>query len=176
MKKIAYKIEQNNNELFLTKENSRNLIFSSFWYMEFGKTCAEIKDVKENKIYTITKKFQFWKWRMVYLIYRTVSKASYLISQNTRNTIFKIELLSGHYEIRVHYQKKKSVYKDDVKIAEIDESFSSDKYINLSVKNENDIKIIFLLYTCLLIGEKELTSKSVMKSQKTLETNEEPWS
>lgn len=176
MKLKHFYIHQKNNKLEIFEPKKQELLFSSYWFMEFGKTCAEIHDVNNKLIYSVTKRFQFWKWRMVYLIYRNVSDKSYLISQNIRNTIFKIELLSGNYEIRVHYQNKKSIYKDDVKIAEIDESFSENEYVKLLVVDEDYIKMIFLLYTCLLIGEKELTSKSVIKSQKRLETNEEPWS
>ena len=175
MKKIAYKIEQNNNELYLTKENAKELIFSSFWYMEFGKTCAEIKDAKENKIYTVTKKFQFWKWRMVYLISQNFKDMTLLISQNTRNTVFKIELLSGNYKIKVHYKKKKSIYKNTIKIAEFDESTAENNLIKVLVSEKEELERVFLLYACLLIGVNDFTSKTVLRSQKQLEKNEEPW-
>lgn len=176
MKLKHFYIHHNNNQLEVFNPKNQELILSSYWFMEFGKTCAEIYDANKKLVYSVVKRFQFWKWRMVYLIYRNVEDKSYLISQNTRNTIFKIDLLSGNYEIRVHYQNKKSIYKDDVKIAEIDESLSENEYVKLLVVDEDNIKIIFLLYSCLLVGEKELTSKSVMKSQKRLEINDEPWS
>jgi len=139
-----YEIEQNNNELYLTKENAKELIFSSFWYMEFGKTCAEIKDAKENKLYTVTKKFQFWKWRMVYLISQNFKDMTLLISQNTRNTVFKIELLSGNYEIKVHYKKKKSIYKNTIKIAEFDESTAENNLIKVLVSEKEELESTLL--------------------------------
>ena len=175
MKKIAYNITQNNNELFLFKENATKSMYNSFWYMEFGKTCAEIKNENEKKLYTITKKFQFWKWRMVYLITKNVNDKSILISQNSRNTIFKIELLEDDYEIKVHYKKKKSIYKNNLKIAEFDELLAEENSVKLLVSDANDLEIIFLLYVCLLIGVNDFASKTVLKSQKQLEKNTEPW-
>lgn len=174
MKLKHYHIHQYNNELKISEADSSEIIYSSFWFMEFGKTCAEIKDANGGLLFSITKKFQFWKWRMVYLISQKFSDLSILISQNTRNTIFKIELLSGNYEIKVHYKKRKSIYKDGEKIAEFDESFSNEK-IELLVSNTNELKMIFLLYVSLLIGQNEFKSKTVLKSQKQLETNNDPW-
>lgn len=169
-----YHIYQNNNQLEISEADKKEVIYSSFWFMDFGKTCAEIKNAKDELLFSITKKFQFWKWRMVYLISQKFGDLSILISQNTRNTIFKIDLLSGDYEIKVHYQKRKSIYKDGDKIAEFNESLSSGK-IELLVSNTNELKIIFLLYVSLLIGENEFKSKSPLKSQKQLEKNDDPW-
>ena len=176
MNKSNYYITQNNNKLFIFSNDKKEPIYNSFWYMEFGKTCAEIKDATENRIYTITKKFQFWKWRMVYLISQNFKDMTLLISQNIRNTIFKIELLSGDYEIKVHYKKKKSVYKNNVKIAEFDESLAEENKIDLQVSETEELDKIFLLYVCLLIGVNDFKSKGVLTSQKQLELNEEPWS
>jgi hypothetical protein len=117
---------------------------------------------------------------MVYYIVDNCKNKYILISQNTRDTIFKIEIENTIYEIKTHYQKRKSIYKNHKKIAEIDESFSDENYSEsikiILLENEN-IKIPFLLASCLLIGETELYHKKVvMKSQKELEKNEEPWS
>lgn len=169
-----YHISQNNNILKISEAVNNEVIYSSFWFMEFGKTCAEIKNAKNEVEFSITKKFQFWKWRMVYLISQKTADLSILIAQNTRNTIFKLDLLSGNYEIKVHYKKKKSIFKDGEKIAEFDESFTNQR-VELLVLNTNELKIIFLLYACLLVGENEFKSKSIIKSQKQLETNENPW-
>jgi hypothetical protein len=180
MNKTIYKIAHFNNELTLLEADKKDKIYSSFWFMEFGKTCSEIKDSDGNRMYYVTKKFQFWKWRMVYLIEDNQEKKSILISLNTKNTVFKIEIENAIYEIKMHYKKRKSIYKNDKKIAEIDASFSDESYTELikiiHLENE-DIKISFLLISCLLIGETELHNKKVvMKSQKELEKNDEPWS
>ena len=92
-----------------------------------------------------------------------------------RNTIYKIEIDSTIYEIKIHYKKKKSVYKNNKKIAEFDESLSDEKFIQLLVSDEKDIKMVFLLYTSLLIGETDQKAKTAMISQKQLETIKEPW-
>ncbi|MEO9572226.1 MAG: hypothetical protein ABJH82_00345 [Polaribacter sp.] len=175
MKLKQYLITQQNNRLEIFKPDKQQTLFSSFWFMEFGKTLAEIFDANEKLVYTVTKKFKFWRLRMVYLIARNVGNETILISQNTRNTVFKVELLSGSYEIKVHYKKKKSIYKDNIKIAEIDESFSDGKKIKLLALDDSKINVIFLLYSCLQIGENELSTKTIMKSQKKLEVNEDPW-
>ena len=175
MSKTDYKISHFNNELKLFKADKKEIIYSSFWFMEFGKTSAEIKDSSKKLSFSVTKKFQFWKWRMVYLITHKIGDLSILISQNKRNTVFKIELLSGDYEIKVHFRKKKSIYKNDFKIAEFDENLDKEKHINLLVSDEQEIKNIFLLYSSLLIGETDQSTKTLIKSQKQLESNEEPW-
>lgn len=175
MSKTAYKISNFNNELKLFKADKKEIIYSSFWFMEFGKTSSEIKDSSKRLIFSITKKFQFWKWRMVYLITHKIGDLSILISQNNRNTIFKVELLSGDYEIKIHFKKKKSIYKNDFKIAEFDENLDQEKHINLLVSDEQEIKNIFLLYSSLLIGKTDQSTETLIKSQKQLESNEEPW-
>lgn len=173
--KIAYQITANNNELSLFEAEKNAKLYHSFWYMDFGKTCAEVKNAENKLVYDITKKFQFWKWRMVYHIKKSVRDISFLISQNSRNTIFKMELLDGVYEIKVHYLKKKSIYKNNTKIAEFDEAKAEENKIDLLVLEDTDLGIIFLLYVCLLIGINDFKSNSVLKSQKRLEKNLEPW-
>jgi hypothetical protein len=175
MNKTTYKISHFNNELIVFKADKKEIIFSSFWFMEFGKTCAEIKNSKEEHMYSITKKFQFWKWRMVYIIKNNDQKKLILISKNNRNTIFKIEIDDTSFEIKINYKKKKSIYKNDVKIAEVDENLSEENFIELITTDKNELKIIFLLYTCLLIGKNHENSSSILTSQKRLESNEEPW-
>ncbi|PQJ80242.1 hypothetical protein BTO18_14115 [Polaribacter porphyrae] len=175
MSKISYEISQNNNELILLKEGKKTPLLTSFWYMEFGKTCAEIKEDNDKLLYSVTKKFQFWKWKMVYLIFKNGGEKSILISQNTRNTVFKIELLNSVYQIKVNYKKKKSIYKDTTKIAEFDESFLATNNIKLLVADSGELQILFLLYTSLFIGINDLKSKTALKSQKQLEKNTEAW-
>lgn len=175
MEKFSYEIRVNNNELSLVKEGVKGSLFSSFWFMEFGKICAEVKDKNEKKIYSISKKFQFWKWRMVYLISKNIKENSILISQNTRNTIFKMDLLSGDYEVKVHYKKKKSIYKDNVKIAEFNENNVTENSIQVLVSDLQELEKVFLLYVCLQIGNNDFKSQTVLSSQKKLEKNTEPW-
>jgi len=176
MNKTTYKISHFNNELKVFKADKKEIIFSSFWFMEFGKTCAEIKNHKEEHIYAVTKKFQFWKWRMVYLIQDKDAKKSILIAKNNRNTIFQIEIDGANFEIKINYKKKKSIYKNNVKIAEVDENLSEENFITLKTTKEEELKNIFLLYTCLLIGKNHENSSTILTSQKKLESNNEPWS
>lgn len=176
MNKIAYKIYQNNNELRLFDSSVQQKLYSSFWFMEFGKTASEIKGKKEELVYEITKKFEFWKWRLVYYIKEPHCEQKLcLIAQNTRNTIFQIDIENSVYEIRIGYKKKKSVYKNKQKIAEFDTSCLDNDFIELLLADKKELKIVFLLLACIFIGETDINSKTGLKSQKTLEKNEDPW-
>lgn len=175
MNKIAYEIKQDHNKLTLFKADKKEKLLTSFWFMEFGKTAAEINDEKGNLKFEITKKFEFWKWRMAYYIKEnSVETSVSLLSQNSRNTIFKVEFKDA-YEIKIHYQKKKSVYKNGFKIAEFDETLNENEVVKLLISDEKELEIAFLLYTCLFVGETNLNLKSSFKSQKELEKNEENW-
>ncbi|WP_298779833.1 hypothetical protein [uncultured Polaribacter sp.] len=179
MTKKIYRIQQQNNELFVFEPDKKETIYSSYWFMEFGKTCAEVQDSSKENCCLITKKFEFWKWRMVYYIQEKGVKKSILISQNRRNTIFKLVIDNDIYEIKIHFKKKKSIYKNNKKIAEFDESFTEKDFestIKFLLLKDESAKIPFIIYTSLLIGENELKSKKIMKSQKQLEKNEDPWS
>lgn len=177
MKLISYSINHFNNTLNLY--SSEEKLYTSGWYMEFGKTASEIYNKDEKVIYTATKQFQFWKWRMVYHIKKYNDELAELISQNNRKTIFSIDVNQITYEIRIHYKKRKSIFKNGVKIAEFDESFTDKNYnneIKLMLLDKNDLEISFLLFSCLKIGQTEQDRKPLLASQKQLEVNNEPWS
>lgn len=171
-----YTIKYFNNtlELFLDKE----LQLSSEWYMDFGKYGCEILSPKKEVIYKITKQFQFWKWKMVYQIKKNDDTLVELISQNNRRTIYAVIVNEVSYEVKIHYNKKLSVYKDKIKIAEIDESFTDENYrdyIKLLTLDIKDLQACFLLFSCLKIGEVGGNKKPTFTSQKQLEVNEDPW-
>jgi len=73
------------------------------------------------------------------------------------------------------YKKKKSIYKNTIKIAEFDESTAENNLIKVLVSEKEELERGFLLYACLLIGINDFTSKTVLRSQKQLEKNEEQW-
>jgi hypothetical protein len=175
MKKIVYKIDHAiNNFKVYTAENG--LQYAASWFLEFGKTTSEVYNLRNETIYTITKKFKFWKWRISYSILNKSVESLILNSNNKENSIFQLQLESALYEIRIHYLEKKSVYKNGIKIAEINDSFSVSKEENTSnllLLNPKDLEIIFLLFTCLKTGE--VHQKPMMKSQKELIPIEEKW-
>lgn len=177
MKLITHSIKHFNNNIEVHAD--KTIVFSSSWYMEFGKVISELFDKDDNRIYTMTKQFQFWKWRMVYHIKKNGVLVSELISQNNRKTIFAIQLDQILYEIKINYKKRSSVYKNGVKIAEIDESFTDAAFkddIKILLLANEDLEISFLLFSCLKIGETDQRTKSLLTSQKQLEINDEPWS
>ncbi|PQB03170.1 hypothetical protein BST83_17805 [Polaribacter filamentus] len=159
--------------------NSHESIYNSQWFMDFGKFGSEVFNSEEKIIYSITKKFKFWKWKMVFTIKDNKENVLNLISQNNRKTIYSIDINEITYEIKTHYKKKKSIFKNGTKIAELDESFSNENFkecIKLQLLDKKDLEICFLLFSCLKIGDTEQSSKAILTSQKQLEPNQEPWS
>ncbi|MDB2385060.1 hypothetical protein N9V96_01160 [Polaribacter sp.] len=176
MNRLLFTIFHENNKLDAFNMEKKPY-FTSTWFMEFGKFISEIFDEKGTKIFTIVKKFQFWKWKMVYKITDHHNKHFILTSQNSKNTIYQLDVENTIYKIAIHYKKRTSIFKNDVKIAEIDNSFASQDFsdaIKLTLVSPEDLKIVFLLFSCLKIGEAD-QNKPVLKSQKQLESNNEPW-
>lgn len=176
MNLITYAIKHFNNNIEVYSAEKKE--FTSSWFMEFGKFLSEVFNNEEKVIYTITKQFQFWKWRMVYHLKKDSVLMSELISQNNRKTIYALDVNQVFYEIKINYKKKFSIYKNTVKIAEIDESFTDPEFtdhVKLLVLDKNDLEISFLLYSCLKIGETDQKTKGLLTSQKQLEINNEPW-
>ena len=94
------------------------LLIEPYYTGSHKKWANDYRRLSNHNVKILSLKGQFWKWRMVYLIKDNNEKDLILISQNKRNTIYKIEIDSTIYEIKIHYKKKKSVYKNNKKIAE----------------------------------------------------------
>lgn len=176
MSKLVFNVIRENSKLAVLN-NEEEVLYISSWFMEFGKFVSEIFDNQKNKLFTITKRFQFWKWRMVYKIVDYNSNNFILISQNARNTVYKIDYKNDIYEIKTQYKKRTSIFKNSLKIAELDASFKDKDFlesIKLVTSNSKEIEIIFLLFSSLQIGESD-QKKPVLKSQKQLELVQEAW-
>jgi hypothetical protein len=176
MKLTSFSIEHNNNQLVIF--SNEEVKYSAAWFMDFGKMGCEIFSQNGKMLYKITKQFQFWKWKMVYHITKNDDSKSDLISQNNRKTIYAVIVNEILYEIKIHYKKKVSIYKNAIKIAEFDESYTDKNFkeaIKLLVLDVQDLEICFLLFTCLKIGESGEHKKPIFTSQKQLEVNEDPW-
>ena len=175
MEKINYKIDHSNNNL-KAYNNLDALQYKASWFLEFGKTTSEIYNLDNEIIYTIAKKFKFWKWRMSYNISTKNKENLVLISSNTKNSIFKLQLNNALYEIQIHYFQKQSIFKNGIKIAEINDAFAEsfeENTSNVLLLNSDDLEMIFLLYTCLKTGI--INQKPVIRSQKELIPIEEKW-
>ncbi len=176
MGKSIFNIVHNNNRLTVFN-NKKEILFNSIWFMEFGKSIAEVFDNQQNVLFRLTKKFQFWKWRMVYTILDQKKDTSLLIAENTKNTIYNLDYNSNSYSILLHYRQQISILKNGEKIAEIDASFQNKKKSNsiqLVTNSIEELTIIFALLSCMKIGESD-QEKPVLKSQKQLEPNSDPW-
>ena len=175
MEKINYKIDHSTNNL-KAYNNSDTLEYKASWFLEFGKTTSEIYNLENEIIYTIVKKFKFWKWRMSYNIAPKNKESLVLISSNPANSIFKLQIDNDLYEVQIHYFQKKSIFKNGLKIAEINDGFSEsfeENTSNLLLLKTEDLEVIFLLFTCLKTGV--VNQKPVIKSQKELISIEENW-
>jgi hypothetical protein len=175
MEKINYKIDHSTNNFKLFNASDA-LQYTASWFLEFGKTTAEVYNLKNEIRYAITKKFKFWQWRMSYNIITKSKETLVLNSENAANSIFKLTFEKDFYEIRMHYFQKQSVFKNGHKIAEINDGFAesiTENTSNLLILNTKDLEIIFLLYTCLKTGV--INQKPIMKSQKELISLEEKW-
>ncbi|WP_238299967.1 hypothetical protein [Polaribacter irgensii] len=175
MEKITYQIDHSNNNLKIY--DFKNILkYSSSWFLDFGKTTSEIYNIENHVVYTIIKKFKFWKWRTVYNITNTDKEILALVGSNIENSLFALKTINNRYEVKIHYGQKKSFFKNGIKIAEINDAFETSKEENTSnllLSNSNELKIIFLLITCLKTGE--INRKSMIKSQKKLIPLEEDW-
>ncbi|WP_299063345.1 hypothetical protein [uncultured Polaribacter sp.] len=176
MDKLTYKISHATNNLQIYNTENECLFFSS-WFLEFGKTTAEIYNTKKEILYKITKKFKFWKWRISYEIETKEGKKLILISDNKQNSIFKLQLNEDIFEVKIHYFDKKSIFKNGNKITEIDDSFSTSKEKNISnvlLSDQEDLEFVFVLFSCLKTGETH--QKPIMKSQKEWISIKDEWS
>ena len=174
--KKQFQIQHFNNTLNLYASEEKR--YTSSWFMDFGKFGSELFNSEGKKIYDINKKFQFWKWKMMYTIRDRSDNIIELISLNSRKTIYSVEVHKVTYVIKIQYKKKIAVFKNGNKIAEFDASnLDENQYhtTHLYLLNVNDLEMCFLLFSCLKIGETEQNSKIVLSSQKQLEINEEPW-
>ncbi|WP_299666116.1 hypothetical protein [uncultured Polaribacter sp.] len=175
MKKSVFKVDHSTNNFKLYDADDK-LYYSASWFLEFGKTTSEIYNLEKEVIFSIVKKFKFWKWRIAYEIQNKQHKTFVLNSVNKENTHFLLQFKEDVYEIKIHYAQKKSIFKNGIKIAEIDDAFLSSKEENTSnllLVNMEDVEMIFLLFCCLKTGE--TNQKPVLKSQKELIPIEEKW-
>lgn len=175
MEKLVYKIDHATNNLKLYDANN-TLLQTASWFLEFGKTSSEIYNLRNDVLFKITKKFKFWKWSTFYKITNKQQKIFLLSSQNSKNSAFKLTLEDAIFEVEIHYFKKKSILKNGVKIAEINDGFLESKEENTSnllLTDATNLETVFLLFTCLKTGE--TNQKPLLKSQKELISIKEDW-
>jgi hypothetical protein len=175
MKKKVYKIDHSTNNFKIY--NADNALKSkASWFLEFGKTSAEVYDLKNKITHSISKKFKFWKWRISFTITDSKGGLTTLHSVNKENSIYEFQFEENIFKIHMHYYQKQSIFKNNIKIAEINDSFLASKEENTSnllLSDSDDLEIIFLLFTCLKTGETH--QKSIIKSQKALIPLEDNW-
>jgi len=153
---MEFIIEQFDNYFELSKSGDSRKILNGNWSMLFGKYKAEILNPEEKLIYSINRKFSFWKWNMTYSINDNFGNIIELKAPNKRHSIYEMKIEKNKYVLKLHKGRKKSVFKNGIQIAKIDESlvelFYKDK-VKIITNNPENINEIFLLIICLKIGE-----------------------
>ena len=175
MERKAYKIDHSNNN-FKIYDPENKLKFTASWFLGFGKSTSEVYDLENKILFTIVKKFNFWKGQISYIILNKNKETLVLRANKKENNIFELELKDDLYEVQVHYSQKKSICKNGLKIAEINDGFLSSKEestSNILLSSIADLELVFLLFTCLKTGETH--QKSLIKSQKKLIPLQENW-
>ena len=74
-----------------------------------------------------------------------------LISSNAANSIFKLQIDNDLYEVQIHYFQKQSVFKNGVKIAEINDAFAESF-------EENTSNVLLLVFVTAVLCLKEKNS------------------
>jgi hypothetical protein len=154
---MEFIIEQFDNNFKLSKKGDSRKILSGNWSMLIGKYKAEIFNEKEKLIYSINRKFSFWKWNMSYSIKENIGNIIELKAENKWHSLYKMKIQKNEYVLKLHKGRRKSIFKNGIQIAKIDESlievFYKDK-VKIITNNAENINEIFLLIICLKIGEK----------------------
>ena len=144
---------RNHTELRMYSENDSEFKFYSKWWMLLGKSKAEVFDKNDVKIYSIRKRFKILKLKLFYEI--TNSKNELVILElNRKGTIYELNIGENKFELKIHKGRKKSVFKNNMQIASIDDALLSildRNKIAVTANINADLEIIFLLYTCINI-------------------------
>lgn len=155
---MHYKIHKSRTSLYLTEKNSGRTIISGVWWITWGKYKSEISDSDNRVIYTISRKFFFWKWKMTYTIKDVTGNTFLFEGRNKSHTIYQAVIKEDTYEVKIHKKRKRSVFKNGIQIASIDESLigilGSSKGL-ITTSNPENITEIFVLFFCLNFGVKD---------------------
>ena len=149
-------IEQFDNRFELSNKGDTRIMLYANWSMLFGKYKAEIFKWNEKLIFSINRKFSFWKWNMTYFIRNESGNIIEFKAINKRHSIYEMKFEQNVFQLKLHKGRKKSVFKNGKQIAEIDESLIEILYrdkIKVTTNNQENINEIFLMLVCLKIGD-----------------------
>jgi hypothetical protein len=156
-------IKRKGTNLKMYVDNNSYFTFSGYWWTILGKSKAEVFDNKNEKIYQIRKKFRLFEWKLYYDILDKTNNLLKLEPLNKRHSLYRIMLHQDSYQLKIHKGRKKSIFKNNIQIAAIDEplvSGANRDTIKIKADRDADLGLIFLLVMCNNIdigGDYELT-------------------
>ena len=159
---MEFYIERFRTELRLFDDNSDLEIYSNWWMPFLKSSRAVILNKNGDKLYSIKRNFLLSKFKLVYEIHRA-NGFKYILDLTRKGTIYEIKIDDNFYEIKIHKQRKSSIFKNKIQIALIDEAFMSllgKNKIKVLANNDVNKEIVFLLITCLNIGNENESEMS----------------
>lgn len=152
---MQFVITQSGNCLELSKKSNDQKLVSGHWWISWGRYKAEILDSKDALLYTISRKFHFWQWKMTFTIKDPSGKTYLIEGKNKWHSIYEVVIDESQFEIRIHRKREKSIFKNGIQIALINEpitqAFGSNK-TQLLTNNLEDVTLSFVLFFCLHFG------------------------
>jgi hypothetical protein len=153
---MEFLIDHVGNYFELTRKGDSSVLMTADWWLRWGKYKAEVYDKTGKLMFSIKKKVNIWKLSLTLTITNKKGEVFVMKNQNKRHTLHQLRHGQNIFEVRLHKGRKQSVYKNDVQIAAVDETFinvfNSDK-IQVITNDADSIGIIFLMLVCLKIGE-----------------------
>ena len=140
------------DNLELTKKGSTSTIMYGEWSMLFGNYKAKIFDFKENLLFSIKKKVNAWELKVNYFITDKSGKSFEMYGVNKNHSIYELRIQENIFELKLHKGNKKSLFKNGIQIASVDETKFRGK-TSILTKDVENLTEIFLMLFCLKIGE-----------------------
>lgn len=140
------------DNLEFTKKGDTLTIMYGEWSMLFGNYKAKVFDYKENLLFSIKKKVNLWKLKVNYFITDKNGESFEMIGTNKKHSIYELRIQENTFVLKLHKGNKKSLFKNGMQIASVDETIFRGK-TKILTKNVENLKEIFLMLFCLKIGE-----------------------
>ena len=157
---MIYIITHIGHSFKLYEEESGEQLLSARWDTLLGSCIGVVKDLEGSILYTIKTHFSIWKWRFKASIKKNIGLTLFLESKNGWHNLYELYYHGVKYSLKIHKGRKKSVFKNDLQIAVINEALVEHIYrdkIKIETNSPEDIEIIFAMIFSLKIGNDKRT-------------------